>query len=71
MMHSTSQTSASAMSMVFETVCVQQKKVRNVPGLPLLGTYLRKANALIRKMLEPLFTAAKIYKQHECPSTEA
>lgn len=47
LMHSTSQTSASARSMLFETVCVQQKKTRSVPGLPLLGTYLRKVNTLI------------------------
>ena len=26
---------------------VQQKKMRNVPGWPLLGTYLRKVNMLV------------------------
>ena len=47
LMHWTSQTSASARSMLLVTVCVQQKKMRNVPGWPLLATDLRKVNMLI------------------------
>ena len=47
LMQWTSQISASARSMLLVTVCVQQKKTSNVPGWPLLGTYLRKVNTLI------------------------
>ena len=46
------------------------------PAIPLLGIYLEKMKTLLRKdtrtptFIAALFTIAKTWKQHKCPSTD-
>ena len=46
------------------------------PSILLLGIYLKKMKTLIRQdtcnpmFIAALFTTAKIWKQHKCPSTD-